>query len=190
MKIFRASLRSVTPYSQSRSYDRFVPKKDKEGADAYEERTWRERCHALEPDGRIFIPPMSFKMCLDDAAKHIGMKIPGRRNKTYTQSFVSGVLVPRGPELPITKDEVQGEWLFLNSDGVRGSGKRVWRCMPKIPEWAADIDFHVFDETITEEVFAYHLKQAGSFIGIGRFRPQKGGFYGRFVVDRIAALEA
>jgi hypothetical protein len=41
------------------------------------------------------------------------------------------------------------------------------------------------DETITEEVFKLHLEESGKFIGIGRFRPQNNGFYGRFKVNEI-----
>ena len=35
------------------------------------------------------------------------------------------------------------------------------------------------------DVFEDHLKEAGNFIGVGRFRPRMNGFYGRFKVDKI-----
>jgi len=55
-----------------------------------------------------------------------------------------------------------------------------------VPTWEGDVIFYVLDDTITEKVFRYHLEQAGKFIGIGRFRPRKNGFYGRFeVVDLV-----
>ena len=31
-----------------------------------------------------------------------------------------------------------------------------------------------------------HLKEAGQFIGLGRFRPRKNGYYGRFEIVSIA----
>jgi hypothetical protein len=34
-------------------------------------------------------------------------------------------------------------------------------------------------------VFAEHLREAGNFIGVGRFRPEKGGYYGRYKVNGI-----
>ena len=88
--------------------------------------------------------------------------------------------------LPIKKEEVKGEWLFVPSDGVRGSGKRVDKCFPVIHEWGGEVTFYVLDETVTEEVFRNVLEQAGAFIGIGRFRPRNNGFYGRFKVEAIA----
>lgn len=181
MKTCIARLKSASPYSQSRGYERFVPKLEKEQPADYETRTWREKCHA-DDSGRIVIPGMSFKMALDAAAKFMGHKIPGKRNATYTKHFLAGVLVLENSPIEVTKDEVEPEWLYVNADGVRGSGKRVWKCFPLIREWETDVTFYIADDTITKDVFESHLKEAGKFIGIGRFRPERGGFKGRFEV--------
>ena len=82
--------------------------------------------------------------------------------------------------LPIKVDEVPGEWLFVPSDGVRGGSKRVDKCFPLIASWRGNVTFYILDPIITEEFFWPHLADAGSFIGIGRFRPSRNGFYGRF----------
>ena len=182
MKIATVSLKSVSPYSQSRAHE--TPKIDRETSDAHEQRTWREKCH-YRKDGQLFIPPMAFKMALDTAAKMLGMQIPGKGKSTYTKFFESGVLVMEGPNLPIKKDDVPFDRIHANADGVRGSGKRVWRIFPRIDEWSAEVDFHVLANEITQDVFEEHLRQAGAFVGIGRFRPKQGGFYGRFEVERI-----
>lgn len=183
MKTCVARLKSVSPYSQSKSYQRFVPKLDKEQNDDYEKRTWREKTHA-GPDGVIYIPGMAFKMALDDAAKRYSQTIPGKGKATYTKHFVAGVLVLENVPLGVKKDEVEGEWLFVNADGVRGSGKRVWRCFPVIRGWEADVTFYVGDDTVTKEVFEHYLAETGKFVGIGRFAPRNGGFYGRFEVGK------
>jgi hypothetical protein len=128
---------------------------------------------------------MAFKNALSEVARFLGEKIPGKRNATYTKHFEAGVLVLDGPKIQTKLDDVQCETLFVPADGVRGSGKRVWKRFPLIREWKADVTFHVLDETITEQAFEYHLRQAGSFIGIGRFRPRNNGFYGRFEVKAI-----
>jgi hypothetical protein len=182
MKIAIAALRSVSPYSQSRKYD--TPKLNKESPKDYEIRTWRDRLHVNE-DGAVFIPPMAFKNCIADAAKYIGMQVPGKGKATYTKNFEAGVLVTDPLVLPFKKEGVPGEWLFLPSDGKRGSGKRVDKCYPIIREWSGEVKFFIFDETITEEVFRAHLDQAGKFIGIGRFRPRNNGFYGRFIIESL-----
>lgn len=177
-----ATLKSVSPYSQSRHYD--TEKLERELPKDYEARTWRDRLH-VDTESRVFIPPMAFKNCIAEAAKFLGEQIPGKGKSTYTKHFEAGVLVTDPLPLPLKKEEVQGEWLFLPSDGIRGSGKRVDKCYPVIPSWKGQVTFHVFDPIITADVFTKHLMQAGMFIGIGRFRPRNNGFYGRFSVESV-----
>jgi len=174
-----AHLKSLAPYSQSKMVT--VDKKERESHDDYEKRTWREKSH-YDSDGRIIMPSMSFKFAVADAAKFLSEKIPGKRNATWTKHFEAGVLCVENVVLPDHKDSVQGETYFMNSDGVRGSGKRVPRTFPVIPSWEADVKFLIIDATITEDAFKRHLEAAGRFIGVGRFRPRQGGFYGRFEV--------
>lgn len=192
MKIANVSLKSLSPYSQSRAHA--IPREPKEGADDHEKRTWRERLH-VNSDGHVFIPPMALKGSLAEAAKFNSKQIPGRGKSTYTKHFEAGVLVMDAPILhdwsgkPTKAKDVDGKWFFLNADGVRGSGKRVWKCCTDIPEWKADVCFYVLDDTITEAVFEETLSEAGNFIGIGRFRPRNGGFYGRFSVEGVEWAE-
>jgi hypothetical protein len=186
MKIARCRLKSVSPYSQSKHYD--VPLKSKETKGDYEERTWRERCN-VDDSGHIVISPMAFANSLKSAAKYLGMKVPEKKGALYTKYFAAGVLVTEGITLPIKKDDVPGEWLFLPSDGQRGGGKRVMRCFPLIREWAGEVTFYVLDDIITEPIFRQTLDYAGNIIGIGRFRPESQGYYGRFTVDQFSWTE-
>lgn len=179
-----ASLKSVSPYGQSRNYEMDVPKVEKESSKDREARTWRNRLH-VTPEGNVFIPPMAFKNCISEAAKYLGMQIPGKGKSTYTKHFEAGVLSPEPVVLPIKASDVNGMWLFVPASGRRGDGKRVWKCFPIIPAWEAAVTFLVFDETITEEIFRYHLEQAGKFIGMGFFRPRNNGYFGRFSVDKL-----
>jgi len=182
MKTAITMLKSKSSYSQSRHYQ--APKLDKEGADAFERRTWRERMHVAD-DGHVFIPQMAFKNCLAEAAKYLSIQIAGKGKATYTKHFEAGVMVLDSLVLPIKAEDVPGEWLFVPASGRRGDGKRVMRCFPLIKTWEGEVQWHILDETITEDVFAEHLRQAGMFIGIGRFRPRNNGYYGRFSVESI-----
>lgn len=187
MRTITATLQSVSFYSQSRHYTD-PPKKEKESHKDYEARTWMERCH-YGNDGKIYIPPMAFKNCLAEAAKYLSIQIPGKGKSTYTKHFEAGILVTDGLALPFDRKTIKGEWFFVPADGKRGGSKRVEKCFPVIPEWSGEVEFHIVDETITEEVFRYHLEQAGKFIGIGRFRPRNNGFYGRFNVIKLKTKE-
>jgi len=133
----------------------------------------------------VFIPPMAFKNAMSDAAKFLGMQIPGKGKATYTKHIEAGVMVTEGLDLGVKPEDVRGEWLFVPSDGKRGGGRRVEKCFPVIDKWKGRVTFIVLDETVTEEPFRYILEQAGAFIGIGRFRPRNNGFYGRFTVESL-----
>lgn len=183
MKTAIVRLKSASPYSQSKYHA--SAKLDKELAKDYEARTWRERQHYDEKTQEVYIPPMAFKNALSEAAKFMSVQIPGKGKATYTKHFEAGVLVMDPVPLGVKKDAVPGEWFFVPSDGKRGGGKRVERCFPVVREWEADVTFHILDETITEDVFTHHIKEAGKFIGIGRFRPRNNGFYGRFSVLNV-----
>ncbi len=177
-----AHLKGVSPYSQSRVLQ--SKKKSKETDEAFEQRCWSERMH-LTQNGNIFIPPMVFKNSLANAAKYAGIPIPGKGKEKYTKNFVSGVLVVEPLILPVKSDDVGHEWLFVPSNGQTGGSKRVYKCFPVIQQWEGDVQFLILDEIITKDVFKTVLTQAGMFIGIGRFRPQNNGYYGRFDVLNI-----
>lgn len=192
MKTAVARLKGISPYSQSRHYTEPAKGKTESSRD-YEARTWRERLHSTE-DGRVFMPPMAFKNCLSEAAKFLSVQVPGKGKATFTKHFEAGVLVVDGLILPQKKAEVPGEWNFVPADGKRGGGKRVEKCFPVIHHWEGDVRFIILDETITQTItvgdgettaFEHHLKEAGSFIGVGRFRPRNNGYYGRFIVEGV-----
>ena len=187
MRIATVTIEGIAPYQMSRNH--CAPKKDRETADDYERRTWIEKGHYTE-SGQVYIPQMAMKQALTDIARYLGMQIPGKGKSTYTKHFESGVLLvepilllsPGKPHKPITRNDIIEERYYCNADGKRGSAKRVWRHFPTVKNWAATFTVDILDNTITPDVFKHHLEQAGKFKGVGRFRPEKGGFYGRFAV--------
>jgi hypothetical protein len=183
----RIEVVGVSPLSFGKCHD--TPHLSNEKDLAYEVRTHSEKLHFYE-DGELYVPGMMFKKCLDAAVKRTGEKIPGRRNHTYTKHFESGcrsaghfALTCGGRS--IFKHEVPYEKLFVPSDGVAGSGKRVWKCFPKINQWECYGEFMVFDNIIDEDTFKKMLKHAGTFIGLARWRVQNQGDYGIFIVKTV-----
>ncbi len=170
-----------SPMIQSRYHD--TPKLDKETFADYEGRTWRNRLHT--EDGKVFIPFSAFKNCLAESAKFLSIQIPGKGKATYTKHFEAGTMVEDDIPLGIDAKKVPGHWMHVPSDGQRGGKKRVMKCFPEIREWRGRVTFLILDETITKDVFARHIEQAGKFIGIGSFRPRNNGINGRFSVKKI-----
>jgi len=177
-----AHLQSTSPYSQSAHY--CEPMLDKENKDAYERRTWRMRMHRDE-EGWVVIPGIQFQHALQNAAKRLQLQIPGKGKTQYTKYFDAGILVEKNLRLPIKVDQVQGVERFVPSDGVSGSGKRVMKVFGEIPSWAGDVEYVIVDHTITADVFKKVLDSCGLSVGVGRWRPENKGHYGRFIVTTI-----
>jgi hypothetical protein len=181
MRQLLATLENISPYSQSR----FIAseKGPKENHDAFEARTWRERIHTND-DGEVIVPVMALKYSTDEAAKRLAIRVPGEGKTLYTKYFEAGYFVAEPPNLGIRADAVKGEWLWMSSNGKKGkdAGPRVRRCYPIMPQWKTEVKFIVLDDKIPEEIFERCLESAGWFVGIGRFRPEKQGYFGRFKI--------
>jgi hypothetical protein len=176
-------LTSASPYSQSKYIDQ---KKTKDQThDEFELENWRQRLH-VDANGFVFIPPMSFKNCIAEAAKYKSIQIPGKGKSTYTKHFEAGIMCCEPLTLPIKGDAVVSDPLMVPSDGRRGGTTRVKKYFPLIPSWSGDVEFLILDELIKEDVFMSHLEDAGRFIGIGRFRPRNNGYYGRFAAELVS----
>jgi hypothetical protein len=176
----KVTIKGAAPYSASRPFPR--EKNKGEDDETYEERTWMSKAH-LSGDS-VFIPPMAFKMGLDRAAKISGKQIPGKGKSTYTKFFESGVLVTK-PIKIASVGAIQKERVYVNQDGVRGSGKRVWRNFPRIDDWSGVVEFSIIAPEIPKDVFEELMAYSGLIVGVGRFRPEKGGYFGRFEATKF-----
>ena len=187
--IVKTRISAAAPLLQSRSHEE--PKLPREILNDYEKRTWRGKAHTTS-EGQVLIPAIAPKRSLDEVAKYLGRQIPGKGKSTYTKHFEAGVQCSddlllfdaKGDRILI--QNVQAQRIFVNSDGVRGSGKRVHKFFPCITDWVADASFEVWDDIITPDVFQDYLTFAGRLIGIGAFRVRNGGFCGRFKVDEFS----
>ncbi len=183
--IARVTISGITPLSQSRQHDE--PKLDGERPDDYDKRTWRSKLNVANRDGKptVVIPAHGLHQAIAAAAKYSKRQIPGQGKATWTAKFTAGITLLEDPALNIDPATVDAVTISANADGIRGSGKRVPRKFPVIPQWSATFDVVILDPIITEEVFREMLAAAGMFVGIGRFRPEKGGTNGRFRVDSV-----
>ncbi len=205
MKTATITLKSMAPYSSSAAYEQEAEKFRGESFADYEKRTWLLRVHA-DDLGYVRIPAMAWKNGLGNAAQRYPIKKKGAA--TFTKNFEAGVIVLSDAVLNVKLTESQakarqfardgkrppegfkvesgglyGEWLYVPSDGKKGGSKRVWKCFPVVAEWTATVTFTILDDTLSQPVFAETFHQFSRFIGIGRFRPERGGIYGRFAAQ-------
>lgn len=183
--IAHVTITGITPLSQSRQHDE--PKLDGENHEDYDKRTWRHKLNTATRDGKptIVIPAHGLHQSIAAAAKYSKRQIPGQGKATWTAKFTAGITLLEDPALNIDPTTVDVVTISANADGIRGSGKRVPRRFPIMPEWSASFDVLVLDPIITEEIFREMLEMSGMFIGLGRFRPEKGGTNGRFKISAL-----
>lgn len=189
MKTVSFTIKGTTAVSFSRMHD--TPKLEKESPDLYETRTWREKCH-VNASGLVEIPGVAVRDAVINAAQKDSRKIPGKGHGTYTKHFTAGLMITDSPILcdaqgnPYTKDTLIPWTGFMNADGKRGSGTRVKRTFPEAPAgWTASATMIILDAVITEKLFEEYAMMAGLLVGIGRWRPENRGMYGRFKIEKI-----
>lgn len=180
------TLKSFSPYSQSRLHDE--PKMKGEQAGDYDKRTWKSKAH-ITPAGTLGIPASSLTQAIAEAAKYSKKQIPGQGKATWTAKFKSGIMLT---ETLIDTGIVLTDHDYLDvmcdAQGKTGSAvsSRVSRRFPQVPSWSVTFDVWILDPIITEDVFREMVELAGMFIGIGRWRPvMNGGQNGRFTIDKL-----
>jgi len=162
-------------------------KKDKGETDAArEERVWRKKAHANDA-GEIVLQPFALRNCIVAASKRIGMKIPGKGQKTYTARFQQGILIADAMTFlnssgqPVKVDDLHRLPMFVRVN--EKSNLRVMRIFPIVKAgWTVKAKMLVMDELLTPDVINEHLVDAGMFIGVGSLRPEMGGILGRFAI--------
>ena len=182
--MYRATvtIKGVSPLSCSRQHrTEFL---DGESHEDYDQRTWREKANHDE-DGIVFVPAMAFKQANDLAAKRLAIPDPDNKRANFTKYFVSDVICERNLSIGIHKDKMPSVTINANVDGVRGSGKRVPRTFPQTPTWGGETSFIVMEEKIKPEILERVLTTAGRSIGVGQFRPERGGLNGRFEIVKM-----
>jgi len=150
----------------------------------WEQTHWQDRAH-YDSDGNVIIPPEMFSNSIKGAAGYMSKKVPGERNKTFKKKFDAAIMVVDPLVLPMKKDGLRPNWLYVPADGKVGGSTRVYRCFPVVDKWQGTVRYNIFDEVITRDVFIEHLKTSGMFIGIGMFRPERRGWFGRFSVKNV-----
>jgi hypothetical protein len=177
--------------NMTHSHRHSAPRLEKEGDEAYENRTWRLKLNTMLLNGRptICLPAHGMHQCLVDGAKYSKLKIPGSARSTWTGKFASGIMLmgncPLNPPHndPNVVDYIE---IFAHSNGVRGSGRRVVRRFPVIPVgWTATFNVHILDPVITRNIFEEIVPYSGIFVGMGQFRPANTGSNGRFVLTNL-----
>ncbi|MEM4591741.1 MAG: hypothetical protein QW555_07935 [Nitrososphaerota archaeon] len=139
----------------------------------------RNNCHLYiyyNSEGRPSIPSIWLINSLKQAAAEV--KIPGRGKKTYKNLVGAGFILIQPDMIPLESDG----WTIYAAPVVVQRA-RIIRHRPLFPQWRAMFTI-IFDEQhFTQKLIEELLQYAGAFVGIGDYRPQRGGPFGRFTTQ-------
>jgi hypothetical protein len=133
------------------------------------------------PSGQLYMPNDAFRSALVKAGS--GRKI----GKTFVTTIVKGAVFSATDAVPITSPDGTPitTWDSIDVRRVIIGKAGILRARPRIEKWAAVVPFEIDTEMISPELVEELLDLAGRLVGVGDYRPEKSGPFGRFrVVNR------
>jgi len=138
------------------------------------EQEFRDAAYVCE-DGRFGFPAGGIKACLIGAAhKDIGLEKTLLRKSLF--------IIPDDPINNLIALETDDP--LMREDTVRvGAGSTDLRYRPEFRNWSMILNFEFDAQALTQPTILNLVQRAGFGVGLGEWRPEKGGENGRFEVD-------
>jgi len=127
----------------------------------------------------IYVPSEWIEGTLKNAAK--GFKMKG--NRTYTKA-IAGMVEVTPEEIIIEPQKWVSDIRSAVNHNMRQARIIVER--PRFNEWALEFTLNIDDDLDVEKVKEI-LVEAGKTEGIGSYRPNCGGKFGKFKIDKFEA---
>lgn len=153
--------------------------------------TPREQAEAVayrDIEGRFYFPAAAIARLLRDSAGNHKLR-GSRRSARYVIPGVvllleENMLLTNGDGKTLVKDfEVDSRSVVIPS--TKG---RVMKHRPSFDCWSLAFTLRINDEILTWDFIHQLLREGGEMIGLGDFRPQKGGPFGCFAVTEWKEL--
>lgn len=133
-------------------------------------------CMHKTPQGDPALPMLAFKASLIGAAhKDLGIEKTLVRKAVYLshKHYVGDLLTPLVGSDPVIREDIVK--VGMNQTDIR--------YRPMFEEWSANIVLQIDPDLINEQDIVNLVNRAGFSVGLGEWRPEKGGEYGRFQLD-------
>jgi len=175
---YEVEIKGITPYLMNRFSEGEIDStvKKHSGSQHSEDDLKYEAKHYRTPDGKIYVPATQLIGCLINAGKQL--KVVGKGKSTYSKLFGANLIVEPEAILMSNQSPVPYRISAVNPN-TRG---RVMTVRPRFEEWALKFRVVSQDDQIPAEVINSGLAIAGNSVGIGDWRPDKKGRFGKFMV--------
>lgn len=174
MKKINVEVEGKSPLLMNRFRDTSIDSKSKKRTGALQEAILEDKLYLY--DGKPHIPSIYFRNCIVEAGKQF--KITGKGKSTYSKLVGSTI-------------EVLPENILIKSDGYKGfrvaavnpmTKGRMMVNRPRFENWKCRFEIMLHDENVPVEVMNELIQHAGSYVGIGDWRPEKKGMFGKFMI--------
>lgn len=144
-----------------------------------------ERVAYRRSDGTLYIPGAAIARLLREAGGAHKQRGSRRSVKYLVPAAVlvtdDALALRNGAPEPLVDYEVDSRPVTIPA--TKG---RIMRHRPRLDEWRVELSLEVSEDVLPMDTVHQLLVEGGQRIGIGDFRPEKGGPFGRFLVTRWA----
>lgn len=186
-----ATIEGLTPLLQHR-WTEDAEKEGKTRSVNIESRTPREeaaRFAYIDKDAGFYIPGAAFARLLREA----GTAHKQRGSRKSLKYVIPAAVLLTDDAVPLTNGDGKTRIADFEVDSrpvvIPATKGRIMRHRPRFDCWSATLNMEVDESVLDEEIVHQLLTEGGARIGVGDFRPEKGGPFGRFRVvawDRAA----
>lgn len=189
MKEYAIKIKGLTPYMQYRMDDEKLEVWEKkrgnimERPDVSHEDAVRAEYHChRNKAGQCYIPADQLRVSMINAGSYVKAKVGGRSKSMKV--IVAATFQPSPEEIILPDYDAIDKRSAVN----RNVKARVIVVRPKWSEWSAEFVLKVYEDTLTIQTIRQIIEYAGSYVGIGSYRPTCNGMFGRFEVEKIELL--
>ena len=174
MEKILVKVKGETPLLMNRFKDRAIDSKTKRRPGAIMDEVLENKLYLV--NNKPQIPGVYFRNSIVEAAKQF--KITGKGKSTYSKLVGSTVQIEE------EYCEIQpGKYEPYKISGVNPMTKgRMIIIRPRFNQWEASFTVILNDEGVPSSVLNDILIYAGKYVGIGDWRPDKKGMFGKFMV--------
>lgn len=179
MKVVEVEISGISPLLQHRypledSEQESKAKNKKQNEDDIEKSLYRL------PDGTIYQPSTHFISSMKKAGAKF--QISGQGKTTYKNIIGSGAIIISPDAIPHENQQFEIDVRRVVVPSTKGG---VARKRPCFKTWSLKFEIEYDDDEISAAMIQEILEYAGRRVGIGDFRPEKGGPFGRFAVAKF-----
>lgn len=179
-EIVTFTVRALSPLLQNNPAD-FIGKTEggelAKGKKEYDDEEEARRRLYLTPDGDYGHPSEAFTKAMVKA-------VAGKKfGKVFATSAIKGSVFITEPYSLIESQDGSKVRYSVDRRPVVVGKARILRCRPAFANWSMKVALEVDTAILSPSQVRESLALAGRIIGIGDYRPEKGGGFGRFTVE-------